>query len=92
MIGFVRNLEYNTFDILYAKNGEKAAIRWIMEYLSIKQTSEKWEISVQRIQTLCTTGRIPGAQKIGYAWIIPADAEKPADARVKSGKYRKADV
>lgn len=60
-----------------------------MEYLSIKQTSEKWEISVRRIQTLCTTGRIPGAQKIGYSWIIPADAEKPADARIKSGKYLK---
>ena len=62
---------------------------WVMEYLSIKQTSEKWGISVRRIQTLCSTERIPGAQKIGYSWIIPADAEKPGDARVKSGKYIK---
>ncbi len=60
-----------------------------MEYLSIKQTSEKWGISVRRIQTLCASDRIPGAQKVGYSWIIPADAQKPADARIKSGKYLK---
>ncbi len=60
-----------------------------MEYLSIKQTSEKWGISVRRIQTLCSSERIPGAQKVGYSWIIPADAQKPADARIKSGKYLK---
>ena len=60
-----------------------------MEYLSIKQISEKWGISVRRIQTLCSDGRIHGAQKIGYSWIIPLDAEKPKDERIKSGKYIK---
>ena len=60
-----------------------------MGYLSIKQTSEKWGISVRRIQTLCSSGRIEGAQKVGYSWIIPSDAKKPTDARVKSGKYIK---
>ncbi|MCD8084285.1 MAG: helix-turn-helix domain-containing protein [Clostridiales bacterium] len=60
-----------------------------MEYLSIKQTSEKWGISVRRIQILCSSDRIPGAQKVGYSWIIPANAQKPADARIKSGKYLK---
>lgn len=60
-----------------------------MEYLSIKQVAEKWGISKRRIQTLCTTDRIPGAQKIGYSWIIPAEAEKPSDARIKSGRYIK---
>jgi len=33
---------------------------------------------------------IPGAQQAGSRWIIPEDAEKPADARIKSGKYIKA--
>ncbi len=60
-----------------------------MDYLSIKQLSEKWGISKRRIQTLCSTDRIPGAKKVGYSWIIPDDAEKPADARIKSGKYLK---
>ena len=60
-----------------------------MDYLSIKQLSEKWGISKRRIQTLCSTGRIPGAKKVGYSWIIPDDSEKPVDARIKSGKYLK---
>lgn len=34
--------------------------------------------------------RIPDAIKIGYSLPISADAEKPKDARVKSGKYIKS--
>lgn len=60
-----------------------------MEYLSIRQTADKWGISIRRIEVLCTEGRIPGAMKIGSYWAIPADAEKPDDQRVKSGKYIK---
>ena len=60
-----------------------------MEYLSIKQTSEKWGISVRRIQVLCSEGRIPGATKIDSYWAMPSDAEKPNDERIKSGKYIK---
>ena len=60
-----------------------------MEYLSVKQTAEKWGISGRRIQRLCTEGRIPGAIKIGSYWAVPDTAEKPRDARVKSGKYIK---
>lgn len=60
-----------------------------MEYLSISQTSEKWGLSTRRIQVLCAGERIPGAMRVGYSWVIPADAEKPKDARIKSGKYIK---
>ena len=48
-----------------------------MKYLSIRQTSEKWGISIRRIQVLCAENRIPGATKIGSYWAIPADAENP---------------
>lgn len=58
-----------------------------MEYLSIRQVSEKWGLSTRRINVLCSEGRIPGATKIGSYWAIPADAEKTKDARIKSGKY-----
>jgi hypothetical protein len=58
-----------------------------MEYLSLHQTADKWGISVRRVQTLCAGDRIPGAVKIGSYWAIPADAKKPKDARIKSGKY-----
>ena len=61
-----------------------------MEYLSIRQTAEKWGLSKRRIQVLCSEDRIPGAMKIDSSWVIPADAEKPADARIKSGKYIKS--
>lgn len=63
-----------------------------MEYLSIKQTSSKWKVSIRRINELCHEGRIPGAVKIGSYWAVPADAEKPKDARIKSGKYIKSEV
>ena len=60
-----------------------------MEYLSIRQTAEKWGISKRRIQILCNQERIPGAIKIDTSWAIPADAEKPKDKRIKTGKYIK---
>lgn len=61
-----------------------------MNFLSIKETSEKWGLSARRIQVLCANNRIPGAQRIGNMWVIPDDAEKPSDARIKSGKYIKS--
>lgn len=62
-----------------------------MEYLSVRQIAEKWEISRRRVQTLCTEGRIPGAMRVGSYWAIPANAEKPKDERIKSGKYVKTE-
>ena len=58
------------------------------EYLTIKQVSEKWNITPRRIQVLCSTGRIEGAVKFGRDWAIPISAEKPSDDRVTTGKYR----
>lgn len=60
-----------------------------MGYLSIRQTSEKWNLSARWISDLCKAGRIQGAMKVGSYWVIPEDAEKPADARIKSGRYVK---
>ncbi len=61
-----------------------------MDYVSIKQIAEKWGISKRRVQLLCAEERIPGAVRIGNYWAIPADAEKPKDARIRTGKYIKA--
>lgn len=60
-----------------------------MEYLSVREASEKWDISTRRVQILCASGRIKGAARIGNMWVIPKSAEKPKDARIKSGKYIK---
>lgn len=54
-----------------------------MEYMSAPQAAEKWGISERRVQILCTQGRIPGVQKFSRMWLIPKDAEKPADGRLK---------
>ena len=60
-----------------------------MKYLSTFEVAEKWGISPRRVGILCNNDRIPGAQWAGSRWIIPEDAEKPTDARIKSGKYIK---
>lgn len=52
-----------------------------MNYMSIKEASEKWEISDSRIRLLCREGRIEGAVKIGRNWAIPFDSVKPIDGR-----------
>ena len=58
-----------------------------MDYMTISEAAEKWSLTRRRIQTLCATGRIPGTERFGSAWMIPKDAVKPANARIKSGKY-----
>lgn len=55
----------------------------MLDYISVQQASDKWEISKRRIQKLCEENRIDGAVRFGRAWAIPRDAEKPADARKK---------
>ncbi|HEY8422013.1 MAG: helix-turn-helix domain-containing protein [Zhaonellaceae bacterium] len=57
-----------------------------MDYLTTKQAAEKWNISLRRVQVLCEQGRIKGAVRLGWAWAIPKDAEKPADLRMKKIK------
>lgn len=55
-----------------------------MEYLPIQEYSDKWNISKRRIQVLCKEGRISGAKMIGNMWVIPENADRPNDARIKN--------
>lgn len=57
------------------------------EYLSVSQFAEKFGKDPGNVRRLIANGRIP-AVKIGNQWAIPANAEPPADQRVKSGEYR----
>ena len=52
-----------------------------MEYLTVRETARKWDLSPRMVQHHCTAGHIPGAQKFGKSWAIPADAEKPQGAQ-----------
>ena len=57
-----------------------------MDYMTLKETSEKWGISPRMINYYCTEGRIPGAVKMAGIWLIPKTAEKPIDGRTKQGR------
>ena len=46
----------------------------------------KWGISERRIQKLCEENRILGVVRLSRVWLIPKDAEKPADGRCKQNR------
>ncbi|KUO74510.1 MAG: transposase [Clostridia bacterium BRH_c25] len=54
-----------------------------MEYITAKEVAVKWGISQRRVQTLCEQGRVKGAVRLGWAWAIPRESDKPKDARKK---------
>ena len=58
-------------------------------YMSTTEAAIKWEMSQRRVSVLCVQGRIPGAEFVGGRWIVPINAVRPVDARIKSGKYIK---
>ncbi len=60
-----------------------------MEYMTVREAAEKWSLSERRLQTMCNESLIKGVIKFGHAWAIPIDAQRPADKRIKTGKYIK---
>ena len=57
-------------------------------YKTIQETATEWNITPRQVQNLCASGRIPGADKLGRIWAIPADAIKPPDGRETTGEYK----
>ena len=57
-----------------------------MDYISAQDAATKWGISKRRVQTLCASHRIENAVRVGNMWILPEDAEKPSDRRIKHKK------
>ncbi len=55
----------------------------MLSYISAKEAAAKWNISQRRVAILCSEKRIDGAIMVGNMWIIPANAEKPADKRTR---------
>ena len=49
-----------------------------MNYISIAETSKKWNISERSVRNYCAEGRVSGAILVGKTWMIPESAEKPA--------------
>ena len=57
-----------------------------MDYMTLKEASEKWGVSSRQINYYCTDGRIPGAVKMAGVWLIPKEAEKPKDRRYNESR------
>lgn len=57
-----------------------------MDYITVKQASERWGISDRRIRILCAEGRIGGVLQKGRSYLIPIDTLKPIDGRSLRGK------
>ena len=52
-----------------------------MEYITVRDAAQKWNISERLVQKYCAMGRIEGAKKFGTSWVIPAGTVKPKDPR-----------
>lgn len=60
----------------------------MLDYISVKDAAQKWGISERRIQKLCEEDRIAGVTRFGHIWMIPKDAQKPADNRTREAKQK----
>ena len=56
----------------------------------VREAAQKWGLTERSISGMCRKGKIQGAVKTGKTWILPADAERPSDGRIKNGAYRGA--
>lgn len=54
--------------------------------MTANQVAQKWGISQRRVQILCAEGRVDGVFKLGEAWAIPSNADKPYDSRIKHNR------
>jgi hypothetical protein len=57
-----------------------------MDYITAQEAADKWGITRRRVQILCVQNRIDGAKRLGNMWVIPKDAPKPTDARLRAKK------
>lgn len=58
-----------------------------MEYVTIKEISQRWRLGSRVVTLYCSDGRITGAIKKGNLWLIPKDAPKPLDGRRRKNDH-----
>jgi len=52
---------------------------------------KEWGVSARMVTYYCVDGRIEGAEKKGNLWLVPNDAKKPHDGRMKTAKADSSD-
>lgn len=56
-----------------------------MEYESVHQAAERFGVTVRAVQKWAAAGKLPGAEKIGRDWRIPAGASDPREKSIVAG-------
>lgn len=57
------------------------------DFMTVQEAAVRWGVTERQVQMLCKNEKILGVSRVGRNWIIPIDAEKPKDGRIKTGKY-----
>lgn len=55
----------------------------MFEYMTAQEAANKWNVSLRWVQRLCKENRIDGVLNVNRVWLIPKEADKPADVRYK---------
>ncbi|MCR4991721.1 MAG: DNA-binding protein [Lachnospiraceae bacterium] len=56
-------------------------------YIMLTEAAAKFNCTPRLLRLYCCQGRIEGARRAGKLWLLPENAEMPADKRIVSGKY-----
>lgn len=59
-----------------------------VNYITTKEIAKNLGITDRMVVFHCSSGRIKGAKKMGNTWLVPANAEKPADGRYRSSRVK----
>ena len=62
-----------------------------MDYISVKEAAELWNVSQRWVQKFCAEDRIPNVIRFGRSWMIPKDAVRPDDLRKKPSAETKTE-
>lgn len=54
-----------------------------MDYMTVKEASEKWKLSERMIRKYCDQDRIEGVIHVSGVWAIPVDALQPNETKPK---------
>jgi len=54
-----------------------------MDYITVRQAAEKWNVTMRQVQLYLKDNRVAGALRPGHDWLIPSDAVKPTSNRAK---------
>jgi hypothetical protein len=63
-----------------------------MDYITVQEAAEKWGVKERWVQALIKRGSVEGAIRFSRVWMIPKDAQKPADGRKNNHRQPKKEA